>query len=89
MSLVGVGGYVCTPMYLAARKPRIPIVIHEANMKAGLANRVGARFTKHVAVAFAGTRLRGARHVGMPMRRAISAIGQDRSCACGKGLLGA
>lgn len=40
--LVGVGGYVCTPMYLAARKRRIPIVIHEANLKAGLANRVGA-----------------------------------------------
>ena len=77
--LVGVGGYVCTPMYLAARRRGTPIVIHEANMKAGLANRVGARFSRHVAVAFAGTRLRGARHVGMPMRRAIS--GLDRSVA--------
>ncbi|WP_416418643.1 undecaprenyldiphospho-muramoylpentapeptide beta-N-acetylglucosaminyltransferase [Paenarthrobacter aromaticivorans] len=77
--LVGVGGYVCTPMYLAARRRGTPIVIHEANMKAGLANRVGARFSRHVAVAFARTRLRGARHVGMPMRRAIS--GLDRSVA--------
>ncbi|MFE4197295.1 undecaprenyldiphospho-muramoylpentapeptide beta-N-acetylglucosaminyltransferase [Paenarthrobacter sp. NPDC056912] len=77
--LVGVGGYVCTPMYLAARKLRIPIVIHEANMRAGLANRVGARFSHYVAVAFAGTRLRGARHVGMPMRAAIS--GLDRTAA--------
>ena len=72
--LVGVGGYVCTPMYLAARRRKIPIVIHEANARPGLANRVGALFSRHVAVAFAGTPLRNARHVGMPMRREISAM---------------
>lgn len=72
--LVGVGGYVCTPMYLAAWRRRIPIVIHEANTRPGLANRVGARLSSHVAVAFAGTRLKNARHVGMPMRREISAL---------------
>jgi UDP-N-acetylglucosamine--N-acetylmuramyl-(pentapeptide) pyrophosphoryl-undecaprenol N-acetylglucosamine transferase len=72
--LVGVGGYVCTPMYLAAWRRKIPIVIHEANTRPGLANRVGARLTRHVAVAFAGTPLRHARHVGMPMRREVSAM---------------
>jgi UDP-N-acetylglucosamine--N-acetylmuramyl-(pentapeptide) pyrophosphoryl-undecaprenol N-acetylglucosamine transferase len=77
--LVGVGGYVCTPLYLAARRRKIPIVIHEANTRAGLANKVGARFSRHVAVAFAGTKLRGARHVGMPMRKEIS--GLDRKSA--------
>jgi UDP-N-acetylglucosamine--N-acetylmuramyl-(pentapeptide) pyrophosphoryl-undecaprenol N-acetylglucosamine transferase len=77
--LVGVGGYVCTPLYLAARRRKIPIVIHEANTRAGLANKVGARFSRHVAVAFAGTKLRGARHVGMPMRKEIS--GLDRKAA--------
>jgi UDP-N-acetylglucosamine--N-acetylmuramyl-(pentapeptide) pyrophosphoryl-undecaprenol N-acetylglucosamine transferase len=71
--LVGVGGYVCTPMYLAAWRRKIPIVIHEANTRPGLANRVGARLSRHVAVAFAGTPLRNARHVGMPMRREVSA----------------
>ena len=86
--LVGVGGYVCTPMYLAARKLGIPIVVHEANMKAGLANRVGARFSNHVAVAFAGTRLRGARHVGMPMRRAISTLDRSASAPAAKAMLG-
>ncbi|WP_416405371.1 undecaprenyldiphospho-muramoylpentapeptide beta-N-acetylglucosaminyltransferase [Arthrobacter sp. LFS091] len=86
--LVGVGGYVCTPMYLAARKLGIPIVIHEANMKAGLANKVGARFTKYVAVAFAGTRLRGARHVGMPMRRAISGLNRAEAAPAAKASLG-
>ncbi|GGI95029.1 undecaprenyldiphospho-muramoylpentapeptide beta-N-acetylglucosaminyltransferase [Pseudarthrobacter scleromae] len=77
--LVGVGGYVCTPMYLAARKRRIPIVIHEANARPGLANRVGALMTGRVAVAFANTPLRHARHVGMPMRTEIS--GLDRAAA--------
>ncbi|MET3935125.1 UDP-N-acetylglucosamine--N-acetylmuramyl-(pentapeptide) pyrophosphoryl-undecaprenol N-acetylglucosamine transferase [Arthrobacter sp. OAP107] len=72
--LVGVGGYVCTPMYLAAWRRKIPIVIHEANTRPGLANRVGARLSRHVAVAFAGTPLRNARHVGMPMRREVSAM---------------
>ncbi|MFK0008683.1 undecaprenyldiphospho-muramoylpentapeptide beta-N-acetylglucosaminyltransferase [Paenarthrobacter sp. NPDC090520] len=86
--LVGVGGYVCTPMYLAARKRSIPIVIHEANMKAGLANRVGARFSDHVAVAFAGTKLRGARHVGMPMRWAISGLDRASAAPAAKALLG-
>lgn len=72
--LVGVGGYVCTPMYVAAWRRKIPIVIHEANARPGLANRVGARLSRHVAVAFAGTRLRNARHVGMPMRLEISTL---------------
>ncbi|MFJ5957898.1 undecaprenyldiphospho-muramoylpentapeptide beta-N-acetylglucosaminyltransferase [Paenarthrobacter sp. NPDC092416] len=86
--LVGVGGYVCTPMYLAARKRRIPIVIHEANMRAGLANRVGALFSEHVAVAFAGTRLRGAKHVGMPMRQAISGLDRPAAASAAKAALG-
>lgn len=77
--VVGVGGYVCTPMYLAARRRRIPIVIHEANTRPGLANRVGSLLTRHVAVAFDSTRLPHARHVGMPMRTEIS--GLDRTAA--------
>ena len=77
--LVGVGGYVCTPMYLAAWRRKIPIVIHEANTRPGLANRVGALLGGHVAVAFAATRLGASRHVGMPMRREISSL--DRSAA--------
>ncbi|HEY3574698.1 MAG TPA: undecaprenyldiphospho-muramoylpentapeptide beta-N-acetylglucosaminyltransferase [Arthrobacter sp.] len=84
--LVGVGGYVCTPMYLAAWRRKIPIVIHEANTRPGLANRVGARLSRHVAVAFAGTPLRNARHVGMPMRREVSAMvrGTARNAALRK-----
>ncbi|MGN7202152.1 undecaprenyldiphospho-muramoylpentapeptide beta-N-acetylglucosaminyltransferase [Arthrobacter sp. SAFR-044] len=77
--LVGVGGYVCTPMYLAARKRGIPLVIHEANARPGLANRVGAFLKGRVAVAFEETPLPNAVHVGMPMRKEIS--GLDRKSA--------
>lgn len=49
--LVGFGGYVSAPAYLAAALTRTPIVIHEANAKPGWANRLGARFTQHLAVA--------------------------------------
>ena len=49
--LVGFGGYVSAPAYLAAAITRTPIVIHEANAKPGWANRLGARFTSHLAVA--------------------------------------
>ncbi len=86
--LVGVGGYVCTPMYLAARRRNIPIVIHEANTRPGLANRVGARLGATVAVAFAGTRLPGAVHVGMPMRREISGLDRPAAMAAARTELG-
>jgi UDP-N-acetylglucosamine--N-acetylmuramyl-(pentapeptide) pyrophosphoryl-undecaprenol N-acetylglucosamine transferase len=75
--VVGFGGYVSVPAYLAARRRHIPIVVHEANARAGLANRLGARLTRHVAAAADGTGLRHARTVGMPLRPAIS--GLDRA----------
>lgn len=77
--LVGFGGYVATPAYLAARRHGIPIVLHEQNSRPGLANRLGARFTTHVGTTFAGTRLPHAQQVGLPMRREISDL--DRAAA--------
>jgi UDP-N-acetylglucosamine--N-acetylmuramyl-(pentapeptide) pyrophosphoryl-undecaprenol N-acetylglucosamine transferase len=72
--VVGFGGYVSTPAYLAARREGVPIAIHEANAKPGLANRLGARWAKTVGVAFEGTPLPGARLVGMPLRREIEML---------------
>lgn len=71
--VVGFGGYVALPAYLAARG-RVPIVVHEANKSAGLANKVGARFAKRVAVAVAGTTLPNAEVVGIPLRRSITSL---------------
>lgn len=70
--VVGVGGYVSTPVYWAAGKAGVPIVVHEANARAGLANKVGAKKATVVGTAFGGTGLPGARLVGMPMRSAIA-----------------
>lgn len=77
--VVGFGGYVSLPVYLAARRARVPIVLHEQNAVPGLANRVAARFTRHVAVSFPDTRLPHARYLGLPVREAIA--GLDRASA--------
>lgn len=72
--VIGVGGYVCTPVYLAARRLGIPVVLHEANARPGLANRLGARMASFIGVAFEGTALKGAEWVGMPMSQEISQL---------------
>jgi UDP-N-acetylglucosamine--N-acetylmuramyl-(pentapeptide) pyrophosphoryl-undecaprenol N-acetylglucosamine transferase len=76
--VVGFGGYVALPAYLAARGRRgragVPVVVHEQNALPGLANRVGARIAARVAVTVPGTPLRGGVHVGMPLRTAISSL---------------
>ncbi|MEP7020833.1 MAG: undecaprenyldiphospho-muramoylpentapeptide beta-N-acetylglucosaminyltransferase [Pseudonocardiales bacterium] len=70
--VVGFGGYVALPAYLAARRRRIPIVVHEANAKPGLANRVGARFAAKVAVTYDAGSLPHAVVTGLPIRRVIA-----------------
>lgn len=70
-AVVGFGGYAAAPAYIAARRERVPFIVHEANAKPGLANVLGARAAAGVGVAFAGTPLRGAREVGMPLRREV------------------
>ena len=70
--VVGFGGYVALPAYLAARG-RTPIVIHEANARPGLANRVGARFTPYLASAVPGA-LGRSEHIGLPLRRTIATL---------------
>lgn len=72
--LVGFGGYVATPAYLAAKLHRVPIVVHEANSRPGLANKLGARLTRHVFTGQPGTRLAHATCIGIPIRREISGL---------------
>jgi UDP-N-acetylglucosamine--N-acetylmuramyl-(pentapeptide) pyrophosphoryl-undecaprenol N-acetylglucosamine transferase len=72
--LVGFGGYVSTPAYLAARRRKVPIVVHEANPRPGLANRIGARLTTHVFTGNPGTSLPHARYIGIPLRREITEL---------------
>lgn len=72
--VVGFGGYVSVPAYLAARRRRVPLVVHEGNALPGIANKVGARLTTHVATSFPDTRLPHAQYLGLPVRRMISTL---------------
>ena len=72
--VIGFGGYVSTPAYLAARRRHVPVVVHEQNARPGLANRLGSRFAAAVGVTFPGTPLPRSTVVGMPLRREISTL---------------
>lgn len=41
--VVGFGGYVCIPVARAAEKTGVPVVLHEQNSVAGMANKYLAR----------------------------------------------
>jgi UDP-N-acetylglucosamine--N-acetylmuramyl-(pentapeptide) pyrophosphoryl-undecaprenol N-acetylglucosamine transferase len=76
--VVGFGGYVSMPVYVAARRAKTPLVIHEGNSLPGVANRFGARVcTRLVATSFPDTKLPHARYIGLPIRRAISTLDRD------------
>ncbi|WP_110205145.1 undecaprenyldiphospho-muramoylpentapeptide beta-N-acetylglucosaminyltransferase [Nocardioides daejeonensis] len=77
--VVGYGGYVSMPAYLAARRRKLPLVVHEQNALPGLANKAGARVATRVAVSFPDTPLKKAEYVGLPIRPMIS--GLDRAAS--------
>jgi UDP-N-acetylglucosamine--N-acetylmuramyl-(pentapeptide) pyrophosphoryl-undecaprenol N-acetylglucosamine transferase len=74
--LIGFGGYVCAPAYLAANSLKVPIVIHEANAEPGWANRVGARYTDALAVGSPVTHgpFAQALITGLPLRDDITSL---------------
>lgn len=72
-ALLGVGGYATLPAAWAAKRLGIPVIVHEQNAVAGLANRVAARFAARVFGSFPSTqRLPTAEWVGNPLRIALS-----------------
>lgn len=84
--VVGFGGYVSAPAYLAAKRRGIPIVVHEANPRAGLANRLGARYAARVVTATDGVAglSAGTVTLGLPMRHEIATL--DRAARRAEGL---
>lgn len=72
--VVGFGGYVAGPAYVAARQRGLPIVVHEANARPGVANRLAARMTTRVFTATPGVRLAHATAIGIPLRPAITIL---------------
>ncbi|MFY9262791.1 MAG: undecaprenyldiphospho-muramoylpentapeptide beta-N-acetylglucosaminyltransferase [Actinomycetaceae bacterium] len=79
--LIGFGGYASTPMYRAAQKLGIPIIVHEGNARPGMANKVGARHAHVVALTFPSTDLRAAKGVtetiGLPLRQLIRDLARE------------
>ncbi|CAB1370239.1 undecaprenyldiphospho-muramoylpentapeptide beta-N-acetylglucosaminyltransferase [Denitratisoma oestradiolicum] len=69
--VLGLGGYITFPGGLVAALTGRPLVLHEQNSVAGLANRVLARLAKRVLTGFPGV-LRGGEWVGNPVRPEIS-----------------
>jgi UDP-N-acetylglucosamine--N-acetylmuramyl-(pentapeptide) pyrophosphoryl-undecaprenol N-acetylglucosamine transferase len=69
--VVATGGYVCAPVGAAAVVLGIPLVVQEQNLRAGLANRVLARWARWVSLPHqetAGLRARRVEVTGVPIR---------------------
>ena len=80
--VVGFGGYVCIPVARAAEKTGVPVVLHEQNSVAGMANKYLARRADAVCVTYecSAESLGAAAPVtvtGNPVRRSV--IEADRA----------
>ena len=73
--VIGFGGYVSAPIYLAAALRRIPFVIHEANAIPGWSNKFGAFLGGAMAVGkpVKAGKFKAAEVVGLPLKPAVSA----------------
>ncbi|MGH2663047.1 MAG: undecaprenyldiphospho-muramoylpentapeptide beta-N-acetylglucosaminyltransferase [Actinomycetota bacterium] len=90
-AVLGMGGYVSVPVSLAARRERVPLVVHEQNAAPGLANRVAARWARAVALSFAEAARRFPRRcrtevTGNPVREAVVRAREDRAALAEEGL---
>ncbi len=80
-AVAGFGGYVCPPAYIAGRHAKIPLFIHEANKRPGMANKLGVRLGARAMTAFDMSDTSGplskAEWVGMPMRSEIALLDRE------------
>ena len=71
--VLGMGGYISFPGGMMAAVLARPLVLHEQNSIAGLANKVLARVADRILVAFPNT-LKNAEWTGYPVRRDIAQL---------------
>ncbi|MDF7641191.1 UDP-N-acetylglucosamine--N-acetylmuramyl-(pentapeptide) pyrophosphoryl-undecaprenol N-acetylglucosamine transferase [Bifidobacterium sp. ESL0784] len=79
--VVGFGGYVSAPVYTVAHSMDLPIIIHEQNARAGMANKLGARWADFIGTAYENTGLKAhgdaeIRRVGLPLRPVMADLCQ-------------
>jgi UDP-N-acetylglucosamine--N-acetylmuramyl-(pentapeptide) pyrophosphoryl-undecaprenol N-acetylglucosamine transferase len=89
-AVVGMGGYASVSAALAARREHVPVLIHEQNAVAGLANRAISRIARVVALSFADAREAFPRRVraeltGNPVREEILRVPEDREALAKEG----
>lgn len=77
--VVGFGGYASAPVYSVAHAMGIPVVIHEQNARAGMANKLGAKWASFIGTAYENTGLKPGKgttieRVGLPLRPAIAQL---------------
>ncbi len=67
------GGYVALPTVIAANKRKIPVISHESDFSAGLANKLTAKYCNKVITTFPETakEFKNGEYVGAPIRREI------------------
>jgi UDP-N-acetylglucosamine--N-acetylmuramyl-(pentapeptide) pyrophosphoryl-undecaprenol N-acetylglucosamine transferase len=78
-AVVGFGGYVSVPAYLASWRRKTPTIIHEVNVPPGVANRMGLRLGHHIVLGFPHQAeqipsLHDAPVVGVPLRQSIATL---------------
>ena len=56
--VAGFGGYASAPVYATAHKMGIPIAMHEQNARAGMANKLGARWADFIGTVYDETGLK-------------------------------
>jgi UDP-N-acetylglucosamine--N-acetylmuramyl-(pentapeptide) pyrophosphoryl-undecaprenol N-acetylglucosamine transferase len=91
-AVVGMGGYASVSAALAARREHVPVLLHEQNAVAGLANRALSRIARAVGLSFADAREAFPRRVrteltGNPVREEILRVREDREALAKEGRL--
>ncbi|KAB7785702.1 UDP-N-acetylglucosamine--N-acetylmuramyl-(pentapeptide) pyrophosphoryl-undecaprenol N-acetylglucosamine transferase [Bifidobacterium cebidarum] len=79
--VAGFGGYTSAPVYATAHRMGIPIAIHEQNARAGMANKLGARWADFIGTVYDNTGLKPGsntriQRVGLPLRPAVAALAE-------------
>jgi UDP-N-acetylglucosamine--N-acetylmuramyl-(pentapeptide) pyrophosphoryl-undecaprenol N-acetylglucosamine transferase len=87
-AVVGFGGYVSAPAYLAAKQLKVPLILHEGNALPGIANRLGNRFASAAGKAFRSANLANSEFVGMPIRPAITQLARSKDVEAARKFFG-
>ncbi len=76
--VLGFGGYISLPGGLASVLCRVPLVLHEQNAKAGMANVFLSKLTRLCFTAFPNA-LQGGQWIGNPMRHAFIGVATPKA----------